>query len=187
MSNHYKNKHNHHKGLLFLLGIFYLVTLFSLVQVNRDNDKLKEKLFFYKKVYGDFNVQFYLTDKIQLSEREKHLLALNVFYEAGTESYNGKIAVAQTTFNRYANGKWGDLEQTIYAPDQFSWTLRKKNISPRGENWYKSLEAVDDFVDGIRIKELDGAMFYHADYVLPSWIAEKNRVIKIGKHIFYEE
>ena len=32
---------------------------------------------------------------------------------------------------------------------------------------------------------LEGALFYHADYVKPEWAKEKRRVARIGSHIFY--
>ena len=31
----------------------------------------------------------------------------------------------------------------------------------------------------------DGATFYHADYVTPSWAKSKTKTIEIGDHIFY--
>ena len=31
----------------------------------------------------------------------------------------------------------------------------------------------------------DGALFYHADYVKPSWAKTKHRTTEIGDHIFY--
>ena len=31
----------------------------------------------------------------------------------------------------------------------------------------------------------DGATFYHADYVTPSWAKSKIKTIEIGDHIFY--
>jgi spore germination cell wall hydrolase CwlJ-like protein len=31
----------------------------------------------------------------------------------------------------------------------------------------------------------DGAQFYHADYVRPSWAKTKKRTIEIEDHIFY--
>ena len=31
----------------------------------------------------------------------------------------------------------------------------------------------------------DGATFYHADYVMPSWAKSKIKTIEIGDHIIY--
>ena len=31
----------------------------------------------------------------------------------------------------------------------------------------------------------DGALFYHADYVYPSWAKTKQRTTEIDDHIFY--
>jgi len=38
-------------------------------------------------------------------------------------------------------------------------------------------------MEGFRLPSLQGALFYHADYVNPQW--KKVRVAKIGRHIFY--
>jgi spore germination cell wall hydrolase CwlJ-like protein len=32
----------------------------------------------------------------------------------------------------------------------------------------------------------DGALFYHADNIRPSWAKTKKRTTKIGNHIFYK-
>jgi spore germination cell wall hydrolase CwlJ-like protein len=32
----------------------------------------------------------------------------------------------------------------------------------------------------------DGALFYHADYVTPSWAKIKQKTTEIGDHIFYK-
>ena len=37
----------------------------------------------------------------------------------------------------------------------------------------------------ILIDITDGALFYHADYVKPSWSKTKHRTTEIGDHIFY--
>jgi spore germination cell wall hydrolase CwlJ-like protein len=32
---------------------------------------------------------------------------------------------------------------------------------------------------------LDGALFYHATWIKPSWAEERRRVARIGRHVFY--
>jgi spore germination cell wall hydrolase CwlJ-like protein len=38
-------------------------------------------------------------------------------------------------------------------------------------------------LEGFRLPSIKNALYYHADYVNPGW--RKERVAKIGKHIFY--
>ena len=131
----------------------------------------------------------YITgEKVQLSNKEKDCLARNVFYEAGVEPKEGKIAVAQVTYNRLKEGKWGsNLCNVVYAKAQFSWTLsaKKKWAEPKGELWVESKAAVNDFLKGIRIQQLDSVLHYHADYVRPKWADEDKAKVKVGQHIFY--
>ena len=131
----------------------------------------------------------YLTsEKVQLTDKEKDCLARNVFYEAGIEPKVGKIAVAQVTYNRLKEGKWGnDVCKVVYARAQFSWTLsaKKKWAQPTGELWAESKLAVNEFLKGIRIEQLDAVLHYHADYVNPKWAVEDKVKVKVGQHIFY--
>lgn len=126
--------------------------------------------------------------RIKLSAEEKLCLARNVFFEAGVESYEGKIAVAQVTYNRLKTSRWGDsICDVVYSKAQFSWTLDKKKKwkTPKGKLWDQSLAAVDDFKKGTRIKHLDKSLYYHASYVSPFWKDPAKKIKQIGQHIFY--
>jgi spore germination cell wall hydrolase CwlJ-like protein len=127
--------------------------------------------------------------KISLDDREFHCLAKNIYHEAGIENYKGKVAVAQITFNRLYDGKWGNnICKVVYAKSQFSWTLNRNKVSekPRGDLWNDSVAAARDYLNGIRIQGLDHSMFYHADYITPpKWASANNRVNQIGRHVFY--
>lgn len=131
----------------------------------------------------------YLTrEKVALSDKEKDCLARNVFYEAGIEPKEGKIAVAQVTYNRLKEGKWGkNVCDVVYAKAQFSWTLsaKKKWAQPKGQLWAESKAAVADFTRGLRIQQLDSVLHYHADYVKPKWADDDKAKVKVGQHIFY--
>jgi len=126
---------------------------------------------------------------LKLSRREVECLVRNVYYEAGTETPVGKIAVAQVTLNRVQTGYWGKhVCDVVYAPNQFSWTkdTDRINNNPNGKLWHEAQIAVSIFLEnGVRIKQLDRALFYHADYVHPFW-RDKNKMIgQIGTHVFY--
>ncbi len=58
---------------------------------------------------------------ISVSDEELYLLATVVAMEAGGESYEGQLAVANVVINRMLDGYWGDtISDVVYAPGQFS-------------------------------------------------------------------
>lgn len=129
--------------------------------------------------------------KLTLSNEEKKCLAKNIFFEAGIEPIEGKIAVAQVTMNRLETKRWGDdVCSVVYARKQFSWTLEKKKVNekPSGPLWKESVIALEKFIQGYRIVGLENSRHYHADYIeKPYWAKKKRTVETIGQHIFYEK
>ena len=71
---------------------------------------------------------------------------------------------------------------------QFSWYCDGKDDTPHNKKKYQEIL---DLVKAILYNELpfiditDGALFYHADYVNPSWAKTKQRTTEIDDHIFY--
>ena len=129
--------------------------------------------------------------RLQLSKADFDCLAKNVYHEAGIESKEGKIAVAQVTMNRVNDKRWGNTVcKTVYSKAQFSWTLKKKNLKnqPKGELWERSLKATTQYVNGYRVRGLENSMFYHTDYIKePYWVEKDNTIMTVGQHIFYTE
>jgi spore germination cell wall hydrolase CwlJ-like protein len=80
---------------------------------------------------------------ILYNSRDLKCLAQNIFFEAGTESMLGKIAVGQVTVNRVKIGHWGETVcDVVHAKDQFSWTNRDDISIDRGSiNYKESLSA----------------------------------------------
>lgn len=137
------------------------------------------------------------TSQITAKVRERQLacLARNIYYEAGSEPFEGKVAVAQVTLNRMESGKFpDDVCQVIYQKNvfyekvvcQFSWYCdRDAMVRPIHKgNYEESMEAAKKvLLEGFRLPSIKEALYYHADYVNPGW--RKERVAKIGRHIFY--
>lgn len=127
--------------------------------------------------------------KIKLSKKDLHCLRKNVFYEAGVEDYYGKLAVAQVTYNRLKAGKWGNsICNVVYARKQFSWTAKESKLDkPKGRLWKRSIAAVQDFLDGVRIMNLKDSLYFHTDYIkTPAWVNDQlQHDTQIGRHIFY--
>jgi spore germination cell wall hydrolase CwlJ-like protein len=152
-----------------------------------------------QKIYNlKHNTVMYSKDIVTIKDRERQLdcLAKNIYYEAGGESFEGKVAVAQVTMNRMESGNFpNDVCGVVYQKTvimervicQFSWYCTNaglhKNI--RSSEHYDESYAVAKKVllEGFRLDILKDAMFYHADYVNPNWGKEK--IGKIGRHIFY--
>jgi spore germination cell wall hydrolase CwlJ-like protein len=131
------------------------------------------------------------TQNIHLANnRELKCLADNIYYEAGNQSTQGKLAVAAVTINRVKSPKFPKsvcavVYQRTKRVCQFSWVC-EGNKSVRSAQQYSESKKVAEKVllsganHGILGRNV---LFYHADYVNPRW--NLRRVAKIGDHIFY--
>ena len=136
---------------------------------------------------------------ISAADRTQQLACLtrNIYYEAATEPFEGKVAVAQVTMNRVETGRFGQgvcgvvyQKNIVYekAICQFSWTCNGVSpIKPIYSALWKESEEVAKKVllENFRLPSMKTAMYYHADYVNPQW--GKPQITKIGRHIFYSE
>jgi len=133
----------------------------------------------------------------QVRERQLSCLAKNIYHEAGSEPFEGKVAVAQVTINRAnSEGKFpGDICHVIYQKNlfydkvlcQFSWVCdRNVLFNPKHPEIYdESMEVAKKvLLEGFRLPSLTEALYFHADYINPGW--KRERVAKIGRHIFYK-
>ena len=138
-------------------------------------------------------VPYKYTMRGRLSELE--CLTKNIYYEAGNEPFEGKVAVAQVTLNRVKSGRFpSSICGVVYQKNkfyekivcQFSWYCdspsRLKHVN---RNLYNESGDVAKKVlfENYRIRSLEQAIYYHADYVKPGW--KRERITKIGHHIFY--
>lgn len=129
--------------------------------------------------------------KIAFERKEMACLARNVFYEASGESRNGKYAVAFVTMNRYKHKDFpNSVCDVVYERNvktcQFSWVcgVDRKITKKSYEEAYKIAKEV--FRNHGKMHDItNGALYFHADYVKPSWAAEIYKTSKFGKHHFY--
>lgn len=128
--------------------------------------------------------------------KQLNCLTNNIYFEAATESYEGKLAVAQVVLNRANNRNFPSticevVYQRTLSPAgmivcQFSWTCLKNMIVRDKYAWEESEIVARKALTQNSIHDTisrTNAMFYHADYVNPGW--NLKRVVKIGRHIFY--
>ena len=127
--------------------------------------------------------------------RQLECLTRNIYWEAASEPFEGKVAVAQVTMNRVQDGRFGDsvcgviYQKNIFYEKvicQFSWvcetTHKTRPVYP--PLWAESeLVAKKVLLENFRLPGLKEALYYHADYVSPGW--KKPKIDKIGRHIFY--
>jgi spore germination cell wall hydrolase CwlJ-like protein len=129
-------------------------------------------------------------DKIRYNKSDLFCMAKNIYHEAGSEPTLGKYAVAQVTINRMKSPKYKDTVcSVVFEPYQFSWANYhgRRWTTPRGASWNEAKRiAVDVLENNKRVKGMDDVLFYHATYVRPYWASRKDRLTKIGLHIFYE-
>lgn len=128
-------------------------------------------------------------------------LADNIYFEAGFEPNDGKVAVALVTLNRVNDPRYpkdicGVVKQKAKIETigdtriacQFSWYCDSGKRITNTEAYkearkialyvYANYENIKDFTNG--------ALFYHADYVNPRW-RNLTKTAVIGRHIFYKE
>jgi len=132
----------------------------------------------------------------QLRERQLVCLAKNIYYEAGNEPFEGKVAVAQVTMNRVRSGDFpDDLCKVIYQKNifyekivcQFSWYCdRAATVKPINTASYDEsmIVAKKVLLEKFELPSLKTALYYHADYINPGW--KKEKITQIGHHIFYK-
>lgn len=128
--------------------------------------------------------------KIKYNKNDVECLARNIYWEAGVEPMSGKIAVGNITVNRVKTKYWGThICDVVYSKDQFSWTRERKRawVGLKGKAWADSKAAAAAVLNGLRVKQLDSALYYHADYVKPAWRDSSKQVLKVGRHIFYTQ
>lgn len=131
-------------------------------------------------------------DMIPSAQKQIDCLSENIYYEAGSESTDGKFAVAMVTLNRVYSNKFKDticsvVKQRDDRVCQFTWFCQKKSRQINNSIYKESQNVAlvvylnyENLYDNTK-----GATFYHADYVNPRW-KKLEKTTKIGKHIFYK-
>lgn len=137
---------------------------------------------------------FYLSAKEQ--RRDVVCLALNVYHEARGEPLSGQFAVAEVTLNRVASRNYPNsvcevVYQQNWDPERkrmismFSWTGSDGDPVIKPEAWERALQVAELAYSEEYTPKLQGALFFHANYVRPRWARTKQPKARIGSHIFY--
>ena len=150
-----------------------------------------------------FDKESMLPPRILLDPKQKHCLALNIYFEAAIESTAGKLAVAQVTLNRVKSEQYPEtICKVVYEGShfanghpkrdmcQFSWYCDGKHDIPNPSPAWRESQRIAEYI--MKTPDLlditDHATHYHADYInAPRWARAKERTVKIDTHIFYHK
>lgn len=174
------------KVTMLLLGFITVMSLLTTVTTNKFNN-LREAIAAQDEV------------TVTAADRTKQLdcLTKNIYWEAASEPFEGKVAVAQVTMNRVKSGNFGNgvcgvvYQKNVFYEKvvcQFSWACESgPKTKPVYPALYRESEEVAKKVlfENFRLPSLSQAMYYHASYVKPGW--RKEKITQIGQHIFYKD
>jgi len=128
-------------------------------------------------------------------------LALNLYFEARSESLAGQLAVGFSTMNRVADEHYPDtvcevVKQAKYnewSKDpirhqcQYSWFCDGMSDAPTDSKAMLEATILATNIYYGRVTDIsNGATHYHATWIEPpSWTYEMTRVVTIDQHTFY--
>jgi len=170
-----------------IVGVFFLSGLF------RDAAEADPRSVRHERLFASA-ANFVIHDNDAERLAELRCLALNIYWEARSESIPGQIAVGAVTLNRVQSPRFpanvcdvvrqgGEVRRHRC---QFSWWCDGKKDEPLEANaWRRAMTLARLISAGAVDDPTEGALWYHADYVKPKWASAKEKVAKIGRHIFY--
>lgn len=123
----------------------------------------------------------------QLDE-QGNCLATAVYFEARGESVEGQLAVARVVMNRAVSGRYPpDWCGVVKQHAQFSFVRHGEfpSIDAGSAAWARAQGVARLAMSNAVPSVGSDVLWYHANYVAPSWGHRLNVVEKIGAHIFY--
>ena len=126
--------------------------------------------------------------------QEVECLALTIYFEARGEPDTGKLAVGHVVMNRASHPLFPAAVCAVVRQGgerpryrcQFSWWCDGQNDHPTNwRAWQRSKALARRIYWDYSEDPTAGALWYHADYVTPSWRNSLAPGPKIGRHIFY--
>jgi spore germination cell wall hydrolase CwlJ-like protein len=121
-------------------------------------------------------------------DQETNCLATAVYFEARGESLEGQLAVAHVVMNRATSGRYpSDWCGVVKQPAQFSFVRHGEfPYADTNSDAWKKAEAIAELAAANVVPSVSpDVLWYHADYVAPSWRHGLQEVQQIGAHIFY--
>ena len=143
----------------------------QVIAVHKDvNRELKEEL---------------LSRRIVITQEERELLEKLVEAEAGSEPYEGKIAVVNVVFNRVNSSYYPhSVKDVVFQPYQFTPAHNGKinSIQPRAS----SIKAVEEALEGKATVPANTLFFVALDLATDFTVPNtRPQIMTIGNHTFY--
>jgi spore germination cell wall hydrolase CwlJ-like protein len=125
---------------------------------------------------------------VETAGAEEDCLANAVYFEARGESLEGQLAVAEVVLNRARSGRYPATWCGVVTQHaQFSFV--RGGVIPAAnrssEAWRRAVAIARIAQQGSNRLLAPNVLWYHANYVSPSWGRRLARSSVIGAHIFY--
>jgi spore germination cell wall hydrolase CwlJ-like protein len=125
---------------------------------------------------------------VETAGAEEDCLANAVYFEARGESLEGQLAVAEVVLNRSRSGRYPATWCGVVTQHaQFSFV--RGGVIPAAnrssEAWKRAVAIARIAQQGSNRMLASNVLWYHANYVSPSWGRRLARSSVIGAHIFY--
>ncbi len=155
----------------------------------------------YDRVYLSKNseTQFFskgALDSLRMPKMNRELKCLSeaLYFEARGEQIEGQIAVADVIINRKNSNQFpgticGVVSEGAHKRNacQFSYNCDGKLELIYDKKTYKRIVKLSSMIlNGAFSDVTNGATFFHASEVSPSWSRKFKKTSKIGRHIFYK-
>ena len=117
---------------------------------------------------------------------ELNCLAGAIYFESKGESLAGQLAVGRVIVARANSGRFpGSYCGVVYQPSQFSFVHghAMPAINKDRRDWATAARIAMIADKGAWKSPVEGAMFFHAARVAPSW--GKTRMARVDNHVFY--
>ncbi len=129
---------------------------------------------------------------VSYSKEDLKLLACLVHSEAGTQSYEGKLAVANIVLNRVKSSKYGgSIKSVIYQPGQFS-VAKSGSLAKQLSNYDNyssnsqqlSIKAAKAALEGSN--NIGSRLYFHSyKAAVRKGYDKKETSVKLGDHLFW--
>lgn len=118
--------------------------------------------------------------------REMECLAGAIYFEARSETLAGQLAVGRVIVTRASSGRFpSSYCGVVYQPSQFSFVRANgmPAVNHASHLWQQAVKIALIADSGAWKSPVEGAMFFHAAHVAPSW--GKIRMARVDNHVFY--